>query len=487
MNEPLNSFECIVRTLSPVHIGSGEKYLNHLDYLINGQKIQIFDKRKLFNFVEKNCNEYEVLEFTKSIANRYLSGWLKEKQIDLKEIILKSYNIASANMPREIQVHVKDGAGVPVIPGSSLKGALRTAILRDLKQKYCNEALQNTLDRIERESNFRDRELKFLDQTIAKKALGKDPNHNIMRLLSVGDFTFEESSLALLEAVIKSLSTTGTLAEKTFKIYPEVLMPGQQGRGIITFDKFLSWEDSKYNGEIFHFKAELSLEYLIHVVNNTSLNIIRKEITFFEERNPTVAKFYNKLQSELDSLAEDELITRIGWGSGWNSITGELLSSKHLTDDLRRKLKLAPHRLEFDFPKTRKLARVGSELQPLGWVKLKFKDREQVRKEKRERREREIEEARKLEEKRKAEEERKSYLASLCPEERDIEIVKDPTVSEQKVVEIFNKIDSFAETNKKKLAEALKNYWINHNKWKGKLSEKQKKKVARIKEILEKG
>ncbi len=35
-----------------------------------------------------------------------------------------------------------------------------------------------------------------------------------------------------------------------------------------------------------------------------------------------------------------------------------------------------------------------------------------------------------------------------------------------------------------KLAEALKKYWISQGKWKGKLSNKQKIKVAKIKKVL---
>ena len=89
------------------------------------------------------------------------------------------------------------------------------------------------------------------------------------------------------------------------------------------------------------------------------------------------------------------------------------------------------------------------------------------------------------ERKKREEEERKAYLESLSPEERDIEMIKEPSVSEQQVVEIYRKIDEFYKANKKKLAEALKDYWIQHNKWKGKLSHKQKQKVAKIKEILE--
>jgi len=141
---------------------------------------------------------------------------------------------------------------------------------------------------------------------------------------------------------------------------------------------------------------------------------------------------------------------------------------------------------------SRKIVQTSAGNLPLGWIKLTFRPMEEIREEEKKKR---AEEAARVEKqariraeeerKKREEEERKAYLESLSPEEHDIEMIKDPNVSEQQVVEIYRKIDEFSEANRKRLAEALKDYWIQHNKWKGKLSHKQKQKVARIKEILE--
>lgn len=89
------------------------------------------------------------------------------------------------------------------------------------------------------------------------------------------------------------------------------------------------------------------------------------------------------------------------------------------------------------------------------------------------------------EKQRREEEKRKAELESMTPEERDIAAVRDPSVTENRVVEIYGRIDAFSGDNKKALARALKEYWIAHGKWKKKqCSKKQWEKVQKIKEIL---
>jgi len=54
---------------------------------------------------------------------------------------------------------------------------------------------------------------------------------------------------------------------------------------------------------------------------------------------------------------------------------------------------------------------------------------------------------------------------------------------ENRVIEIYNRIDEFSEKNKKKLAVSLKQYWENHGKW-DKGSKKQRLKVQKVKGII---
>ena len=86
----------------------------------------------------------------------------------------------------------------------------------------------------------------------------------------------------------------------------------------------------------------------------------------------------------------------------------------------------------------------------------------------------------------KAEKEKQEKLADMSDEERAIyDISNIHEITENRVVEIYNKIDEFPDENKTGVALALKSYWEKHDKWKKKkCSKKQWIKVQKIKEVL---
>ncbi len=486
-----NSYRCTLTTLSPVHVGCGEKYVKNLDYIVHARSLLILGKRKLFSLLEKICDEKDVMALTESLIHRRLKEWLESKDINYREVTETKYPWNESSIPREIHKGIKNAWGEPIIPGSSVKGALRTAILKDLNDKDGRNTLTELLNFVLSKRRFNDNQLKRLDQKLTTELLGKDPNHDLMRTLLVGDFRFSKDAFTLRKVVVKTLKSNGRLGDKAYKIYPEMLRIGTCGLGNITIDGFLFEEDARYSGEIFGFSTRITFDYVRRVANNASLDTVKQEIDFFETRDRQIADFYKQMKNQIKGLGENEIIIRISWGSGWKSMTGELIPKDQLSKELREALKLAPHKWPAEFPKTRKIVHTRTGKFPLGWVKLTFENMDTVRKEEKKKqmkkaaRLKELERLRAEEERKKREEqERKAYLESLSPEERDIEIVKDASVPEQKVVEIYNRIDSFSEANRKKLAEALKEYWIKNNKWGGKLSNKQKIKVRRVKEIL---
>ena len=124
-----------IKTLSPVYIGSG---------LTIGKKEYIFDKeREIIHFVDMPAlysylksvnllNEYEKFLLNKSRND--LLVFLQENRVD--ENAFKSfvrYSIDGGEAAREerfkgIMTFIKDPEGKPYIPGSGLKGAIRTVL-----------------------------------------------------------------------------------------------------------------------------------------------------------------------------------------------------------------------------------------------------------------------------------------------------------------------------------------------------------------------
>ena len=125
-----------------VHIGNGQQY-GKRDYFAHGGEIAVLDVRK---FVSRLTPE-QVSRYCKFLENAYsefgLQGFLNQKEnADLLKVAQGSiaYRIDSpiATARRgAIQYHdvwqfVKDPYGNPYIPGSSVKGMLRTALLLNM-------------------------------------------------------------------------------------------------------------------------------------------------------------------------------------------------------------------------------------------------------------------------------------------------------------------------------------------------------------------
>jgi len=84
------------------------------------------------------------------------------------------------------------------------------------------------------------------------------------------------------------------------------------------------------------------------------------------------------------------------------------------------------------------------------------------------------------------EEERKAKLAAMSPEEREVALLSDPSVTEGQMVQIFMRLDQFSEPNRKLAGGAMKDFWLSAGKWAKKdCSKKQWVKAQKIKSILE--
>ena len=133
MNNVLKVHDVQLITESPVHIGDGTK-IEKKQYIYDpiAQKVKIVDLNCLYNHFHSIGRE---TAFTEFLLNRNKS--LQNLVIDFKLNIDKfvKYELDCSPLPgsdfklREIISFTKDPYGYPYIPGSSLKGMLRTALI----------------------------------------------------------------------------------------------------------------------------------------------------------------------------------------------------------------------------------------------------------------------------------------------------------------------------------------------------------------------
>lgn len=132
-------------TLSPIFIGSGEE-LNKSMYVYNNREIMIIDERKLIKELLLRKGLYESflnecysgnLNLT-NFLERHLNGY---KDMDIYKYKIMSYSDVKTNSKfNNINTFIKSSNGKPYIPGSSIKGAIRTTIIANEiynnKEKY---------------------------------------------------------------------------------------------------------------------------------------------------------------------------------------------------------------------------------------------------------------------------------------------------------------------------------------------------------------
>ena len=132
-------------TLSPIFIGSGEE-LNKSMYVYKGKEISVIDERKLTKKLLSIRGLYENFLSECFSGNLNLTDFLKKNLYGYEKMDIYKYNAISYSDVKtkgklnNINTFIKSSNGNPYIPGSSIKGAIRTAIIANEiylnKEKY---------------------------------------------------------------------------------------------------------------------------------------------------------------------------------------------------------------------------------------------------------------------------------------------------------------------------------------------------------------
>ncbi|AXX91684.1 type III-A CRISPR-associated RAMP protein Csm5 [Malaciobacter molluscorum LMG 25693] len=130
-----------ITVLTPLHIGTGNSYSQNFNMLCKGGFVYFYDEFKLVDFLLSK-DEYIPEDFNK----------LKEKIKNYKDEIIKSNlhlrkikNDFSSLENKDVLENVSS-SNKPIVAGSSIKGAIRTAVLNSLQLKdERNEDLYNSL------------------------------------------------------------------------------------------------------------------------------------------------------------------------------------------------------------------------------------------------------------------------------------------------------------------------------------------------------
>jgi len=188
----MDTFE--IKTITPVHIGSGRFLQSKIEYVFGKENIGVVDEAKVLNLI----GEDKVQKWVNSIEQgqglvAFLHGLgIKPsvKQISSRSIAYQC-EVDTAKNLLNLKEQIYNGQGLPYMPGSSIKGAIRSAIYNSEIRK--SDKIINSNDLYERD--------RLRGSVLEKKLFGRDPNHDVFRFLQIGDAYFETNSTVAINMV----------------------------------------------------------------------------------------------------------------------------------------------------------------------------------------------------------------------------------------------------------------------------------------------
>ncbi|MDX9954950.1 MAG: type III-A CRISPR-associated RAMP protein Csm5 [Anaerolineae bacterium] len=359
-----------ITVLTPLHIGNGREMLNQYDYAIHDGRTWRINENALLDTqsVEDPRVAASLMRFKP--AQLLLSQDFKEGNRYFRYILEGTpKSEAEGAVLRE---QIKDVFDHPYVPGTTIKGALRTALAWSLWGK---KKLRPEISKLRSKP-------KFAASDYEHDLFGKDPNHDLLRALQVSDSASLDAS-ALMLVNVRVLTGRGKPGSQ---VEVEALRPQTVVESEVKLDTalFSSW--AKARG--LQLGNSEALMDFVQIARQYSLEAIQRE-QIWARRLPN-ERVVRRFQTMLDyPLQSNQFFLQVGWGGGWEQKTlGEHLKSSE--DFMRAILKPEdangwgvgrghiPKNVQ-DFPTSRRIAMVyrrdaqgdiTAEIpdSPLGWV-----------------------------------------------------------------------------------------------------------------------
>ncbi len=383
-----------VEVQTPVHVGSGET-VNALSYLRVKDMLYVVDPDRWQRWLEKEKVTSRFLQWMDGVVQtlntpqqrqmsltRFLTDSLRRQDVEAvaKQVAAYPLHMEQCGEPdpvRGFKAHLRDARRCAYLPGSSLKGAIRTALLEDLllEDDHLNRYLQQPLQqRLKTAAGDRRRlrhEVRNVWQQMEQALLRggrQKANFDLLRFVMVSDsepFEPEQVSLRLVRS-------EGT--DRRTDTWLEMVRAGASTRFTLTL---LPDAPLTLLGLDAALGEYLVWQTLFEVLYGRAERRLKRELQY-----PYPAGVKQELQ-QLQSLNRpDAPLLCVGWGQGYLGTTVMGLvrdaSPKEYAQMVQNMREALPRRGQGvqpqNFPKTRRTVRQRDEQAVCtpGWVQLRL-------------------------------------------------------------------------------------------------------------------
>ena len=391
---------CRLEAITPIHIGTGYQ-IGMMDLIQYGKMAYLLNVRELFIFLKKTHGTNILKKFEGFVKDKTktqsrgrgleltLNKFLDENYISIEEIIenpsMVKYKVhAPFDVSRDIREHIKTDK-IPYVPGSSLKGAIRGALLW-YHVKADADRLISSLKRDLSRPSKKNIGKRFVDDFFSTDSRKYDAKYDILKFLEISDFMPLSYDLSIENVKTYSLKHDGFEA-KQYDNFVESMKGCMEGRiGLSSQIKAAFKDEREYpllrdKLNILGLKSDLNEEDMVNHIKDVMKEFndwcLTKEIELCEKANDS--NFSMKLD-RLKRPNREEGLIRIGFAVGtiYQTLI-KLIEEKdeelffNIIDKLelhglkRQKSYLYGNNLrEIPYPKSIEFTMYG---EPMGWLK----------------------------------------------------------------------------------------------------------------------
>lgn len=354
-----------IETVTSVHIGSGNLLYPNMDYVVNKDVIGIIDEKKILDLIGANnlnhwVNSIGKGESLKGFMQRFAPNATMGQYTHRQMTVYLEDVTLSANETLKEQLH--DGRGLPYIPGSSIKGAIRTAVLANLAQKNPGQINLGTG--------------RFMAKPVERHFFGNDANSDVFRFLQVGDAYFKNEDEIVIRMENLNIRERQDFWDDSKAQLIEALIEETDSSLKLKLDTKGYLLAQKKAG-VKQIQTLESLDKLFQTINNHTLSLLQGELSFWKKYDDedVVQSYLEQIEGLLEDVESCQetmgrsCILRIGHASGWRFITGGWAEKlPGFTQSIVPTARPKNHQYaSYPFPKSRRLDHDGYLL---GFVKL---------------------------------------------------------------------------------------------------------------------